>query len=120
MSFVRSGLLVCALLLAGCMASQNRPVQLISGAGPVYPAAARAAGIQGDVMVRYDVSVDGTVRNAQIESAEPPGVFDEAALAAVRSWKYNPQVKDGVRQPVRNILSTVRFRLDDEDRYDDL
>jgi len=112
--------LFCALLLAGCMASQNRPLQLISGAGPIYPADARAAGIQGDVILRYDVAADGTVRNAQIESADPPGVFDEAALAAVRSWKYNPQIKAGERQEVLNILSTLRFRLDDGDRYDDL
>ena len=116
----RLGLLLCALLLTGCVASQNRPMQLISGAGPIYPADARAAGVQGNVVVRYDVSANGAVRNAQIESAQPPGVFDEAALAAVRSWKYNPQIRDGEPQAVRNILSTVRFRLDDEDRYDDL
>jgi protein TonB len=112
--------LLILLLLGGCMGSQNRPMQLLSGAGPVYPEEARAAGVQGDVVVRYGVSATGTVVNARIESAQPPGVFDQAALAAVRSWRYNPQIRDGEPQAVENILSTVRFRLDDDDRYDDL
>jgi TonB family protein len=94
-------------------------MQLISGAGPVYPADARAAGVQGEVVVRYDVASDGRVINARIETSDPAGVFDDAALAAVRSWKYNPQIREGEVQEVRNILSTVRFRLDDEDAYDD-
>jgi protein TonB len=118
---VRSLILVFnVLLLAGCMGSQNRPMQLLSGAGPIYPVEARAAGVEGNVVVRYDVSVDGTVFNARIDSADPVGVFEEVALAAVRSWRYNPQIKAGERQAVQNILSTVRFRLDDGDRYDDL
>jgi protein TonB len=112
-------LLIAVLILAGCMGAQNRPMMLLSGAGPIYPEDARAAGVQGDVVVRYDVSVTGTVVNARIESADPPGVFDQAALAAVRSWRYNPQIRDGEAQAVENILSTVRFRLDDGDRYDD-
>ena len=116
-----AAVVVLALLFCtGCMGSQNRPMQLLSGSGPVYPSDARAAGIQGDVVVRYDVSAAGTVVNARIESAEPPGVFDQAALAAVRSWRYNPQIREGEAQEVKNILSTVRFRLDDDDRYDDL
>lgn len=118
--FPQGLLIVAVLILSGCAGSQNRPMQLLSGAGPIYPADARAAGVQGDVVVRYDVSTTGQVINARIESADPPGVFDQAALAAVRSWRYNPQIRSGEAQAVENILSTVRFRLDDGDRYDDL
>ena len=103
--------------LGGC-ASNNRPLALISGSGPVYPAAAKADGIEGDVVVRYDVSVDGRVVNARVDSAEPEGIFEEAALAAVRSWRYNAPVVNGEPQPVVNVVSTVRFRLDDGGRYD--
>ncbi len=119
----RRGLQAVAVVLltlcaAGCLGTHNRPIQLISGAGPVYPVEARASGIEGDVVVRYDVASDGRVINARVDSATPPGVFDEAALTAVRAWRYNPKIVDGVPQTVRNILSTVRFRLDDGDVYD--
>jgi len=36
----------------------------------------------------------------------------------VRSWKYNPQIRDGEPQAVQNILSTVRFRLSGSNQYD--
>jgi protein TonB len=105
--------------LHGCAASQNRPMQLVSGSGPVYPPLAKAERIEGAVVVRYGVSVDGRVINARIESAEPEGVFEDAALAAVRSWRYNPALKDGEPVAVDNVLSTVRFELSANDRYRD-
>ena len=105
--------------LSGCAASQNRPMQLVSGTGPVYPPMAKAERIEGAVVVRYGVAVDGRVINARIESAEPAGVFEDAALAAVRSWRYNPALKDGEPVAVDNVLSTVRFELSANDRYRD-
>ena len=114
-----AGLLVTALLLAGCAGTQNRPMQLVSGSGPSYPAAAKADGIEGAVVVRYGVAVDGRVVNARVESATPEGIFEEAALAAVRSWRYNPALKDGEPVAVDDVLSTVRFQLSASDRYRD-
>jgi protein TonB len=72
------------------------------------------------VVVRYGVSVDGRVINARVEEANPQGVFEDAALAAVRSWRYNPALKDGEPVAVDNVLSTVRFELSANDRYRDL
>ncbi len=107
-----------ALLLQGCV-GQNRPMQLVSGSGPIYPPLAKAEGIEGAVVVRYSVSLDGRVINAQIDSAEPEGVFEDAALKAVRSWRYNPAMKDGEPVAVDNVVSTVRFELSANDRYRD-
>lgn len=103
--------------LHGCAASQNRPMQLVSGAGPVYPPLAKAEKIEGAVVIRYGVSVDGRVINARVESAEPTGVFEDAALAAVRSWRYNPALQDGQPVAVDNVLSTIRFELSANERY---
>ena len=108
--------LVAIGCLQGCAASQNRPMQLVSGSGPTYPAEAKAERIEGAVVVRYGVSVDGRVINARVESAEPEGIFEEAALAAVRSWRYNPALRDGEPVAVDNVLSTVRFELTANDR----
>jgi len=112
-------LLLAALLLGGCAASQNRPMQLVSGSGPVYPPDAKTRGIEGAVVVRYGVSLDGRVVNARVERADPEGVFEDAALDAVRSWRYNPALKDGKAVAVENVLSTVRFELSASERYRD-
>lgn len=102
---------------AGC-AGASRPLQLLSGADLVYPDHARAAGVEGVVRVRYDVTVEGRVVNARVDAADPVGVFEDAALALVRSWRFRPAVEDGqlVAAPAR--VSEVRFQLGDTDRYD--
>lgn len=111
---------ICALLylvVLGC-ASGNRPAQLVSGPGPVYPPAAKAAGIEGGVTVVYDIEVDGRVSNLSVVSSEPEGVFDQAALAAVSRWKFNPRKIDGEPKASRRKQSTVTFKLAGADAYD--
>lgn len=105
-------LVLASLVLTGCLGSANRPLQLLSGAGPVYPPEARAQGIEGDVTVRYAISADGQVQQAEVVAAEPAGIFEAAALAAVRSWRYAAPVRDGQPQAVAQVRSVVRFRLD--------
>ena len=51
------------------------------------------------------------VRNPRVLHSEPPGVFDEAALAAVRGWWLNPQNQP---QPLPASMQTpIRFELRD-------
>ena len=106
------------LLLQGCVGASNRPLQLISGAGPIYPAAARAAGIEGEVEVRYRVTEAGTVEAAEVVRAEPAGMFEEAALTAIRQFRYRPQLKAGTPVAVPAVTSTIRFRLDQALEYE--
>ena len=115
---MRIALLVLLLVCIGGCAASNRPLQLISGAGPVYPAEARAQGIEGSVQVRYDVSVDGRVTGAEVISSSPPGVFDDAAVAAVRSWRFNAPVRDGQPVAATGLVSTVEFKLAGGSAYD--
>ena len=103
---------------AGC-ASLTRPPQFIGGADLVYPAAAKAEGVEGRVVVRYDVTAAGAVDNAAVVESEPPGVFDAAALAAVRSWRFRPMVDQGEVVPAPARVSELVFRLG-ESSYDDL
>lgn len=111
-------LILTAWVITGC-ATGDRPIQLVSGSGPVYPSAAKAEGIEGTVVVRYGISADGRVVNARVESASPEGLFEEAALDAVRTWRYNPAIRDGRPVAVDNVLSTVRFQLQGGGLYDD-
>ena len=104
------------LLIAGCAAAP-RPLQFVSGPDPVYPPEARSAAIEGQVTVRYDVSVEGTVMNARVVEAEPDGVFDRAALEAVAQWRFRPPAVDGRNVVLRDRVSTLEFRLGESDAY---
>ena len=111
---------ILVLLLAGCAAAPTRPPLFMAGDGPVYPAEAKAQGVEGYVEVRYAVTVDGTVESAEVVDAQPAGVFEEAALTAVRAWRYKPMVITGEIQRAENVHSTLRFEVGNPPRYEDL
>lgn len=62
---------------------------------PEYPAHARMRRIQGYVDVEFVVDKDGRVRNATVVSANPPGIFDRAALNSIAHWRFEPKRQDG-------------------------
>lgn len=102
-------LLIGVLLLAGCASRPTGPgLELVEGANPVYPEAARERRIEGSVTLVYNVAEDGRVTDLEVYAAEPEGVFEEAALDAVRTWRYRAP-RDG--QVVENVGSTLEFRL---------
>lgn len=78
---------------------------------PEYPSRARAKGIQGVVYVSLLVGADGTVRDARVASAEPAGVFEQAALAAARQWEFQPYMYEGRAVSWRRTLP-IRFALE--------
>lgn len=73
---------------------------------PVYPAAARDAGIQGIVIIETRIERDGRVGSAGVLRSIPE--LDQAALDAVYQWEFQPALMNGVPVPV--ILTvTVQF-----------
>jgi len=78
---------------------------------PVYPEAAATQSIGGEVTLLLLVDEMGQVRERSVVASEPPGVFDEAALAAFRKVPFQPAMKDGRRVRSR-VLVTVNFNPD--------
>jgi periplasmic protein TonB len=80
---------------------------------PEYPAKALEKGTAGVVTVDFTVDPKGETTNLQITRSEPEGVFDKAALNAVRRWRYAPLVIDGapVEVPTRAV---IRFEVPKE------
>ena len=104
-------LLLALVLLGGCAAPTGDgvpPLRFVQGAMPAYPAAAKAAGLEGWVRVRYAVGADGAVGNPQVVEAAPEGVFDAAARAAVARWRYAPDPRGLGWESVESV---VRFEL---------
>ena len=106
-----------AMLLGACMSSPSRPPQAASLGGLAYPDSAHLKLVEGYVRVAYDVTVDGAVENARVVEAVPPGIFDEAALAAVRSWKFHPAVRDGKVVESKGMVSRLDFKLGESEDY---
>jgi protein TonB len=73
---------------------------------PVTPEQARQAGISGLVLVEVIIGVDGRVTSAKVLRSIP--MLDEAALEAVRQWRYEPTELNGVPVPVI-ITVPVKF-----------
>ena len=76
---------------------------------PVYPQEARAEGVEADVALQIVVDATGRVSDARVVRRAGYG-FDDAALTAMRAYRFSPAQKDG--HPVRVRMSwSVSFRL---------
>lgn len=84
---------------------------IVSYAPPVYPGDAVARGIEGWVDLEFVVDRSGRVRDIVAAGAEPQGRFEQAAIAAVESYRYLPFVRDGVAYE-RRIRLRIRFSLE--------
>jgi protein TonB len=77
---------------------------------PDYPAAAKKRRTEGWVELQFLVGVDGIPRNIEVLRAQPPGMFDRAAIRAMTRWKFKPAERDG--RPVEaRAKTTVGFKL---------
>jgi protein TonB len=93
------------------------PVRLHSGidaprriteAVPVYPALARSAGVHGVVIIEAVIDAQGQVVSTKVLRSIP--LLDQAAVDAVRQWRYTPARLNG--EPIPVVMTvTVNFTL---------
>ncbi|HLY92935.1 MAG TPA: energy transducer TonB [Candidatus Angelobacter sp.] len=75
---------------------------------PTYPQMARIAHIQGDVTLQATISKNGAIENLRAVNGHP--ILIQAALDAVRQWKYKPYVLNGEPVEVETQI-TVKFHM---------
>jgi TonB family protein len=82
-------------------ALQDSQLKLFVAAPPVYPASLLKSKLKGQAVVSFRVGLKGEVVDPKVTSATDPA-FGEAALVAVRQWRFLPRVKDhhAVETPV--------------------
>lgn len=73
----------------------DKPPRLLNAFPPQYPYMAKRDNIEGRVVVRFVVDVDGRAKEPKVFKAEPQGLFEEAALRALKLYKFKPAVKNG-------------------------
>lgn len=90
---------------------QLRPPQRTRYVQPQFPRVAEIFTQSGVVVLDGTVTVEGRV--VDLEVIQPRGFgFEEAAIDAVRQWRFDPVLVDGVPQDAR-LTVTVRFTKDE-------
>lgn len=93
----------------------DRDFMVVSRIPPRYPYQAERRKIEGWVKVSFEITEQGTVKDAVVIAAEPEGVFDQAALQAILKWKFQPRIVDGKAVAVR-ADQVINFQLDEKRR----
>jgi protein TonB len=88
-----------------------RPPKKIKDVRPEYPASMQEAGLEGLVPLEAVIGRDGTVSSLRVLSAKVHPDLAAAAMHAVRQWRFEPTLLNGV--PVDVMMTvTVAFGLD--------
>ncbi len=116
---VREEIVVSASRIADAQASGPQPVRVggnvrpprkLHDVRPVYPDSMRQAGIEGVVPMEAIIAQDGTVQSVRVLSAQVHPDLAIAATDAVRQWRFDPTLLNGV--PVEVAMTvTVQFKL---------
>jgi protein TonB len=85
-----------------------RPPQRIRDVSPRYPAIAQASRVEGVVILEAVIAEDGSVRDVRVLRSKP--LLDDAAVEAVRQWRFTPTLLNGQAVPVVMTV-TVSFTL---------
>src|SRR6266481_1097362 len=85
-------------------------LQVLQRQIPIYPAIARQAHIQGEIVLRFAVGTDGNVGSVHVLSGN--GMLANAALEAIRQWKFKPYEIEGHIVSVTSIMN-IRFTMAD-------
>ena len=78
---------------------------------PEYPLAARRMGWQGRVVLNVEVLADGTPGEVAVQQSSGREMLDNAALRAVRGWRFVP-ARQGGYNVVQRFMVPVRFNLE--------
>jgi len=87
-------------------------LKLVRSANPEYPQRALEQLVSGWVEMEFTVSRDGAVKDIIVRASEPSRTFDSAAMAAMRRYRYEPVIRNGLPVEQRARLR-IRFTAKD-------
>jgi len=85
-------------------------LDLVKSVPPVYPRKAERNGVEGWVELDFTVADSGAVKDVEVHAANPPGVFDQAAVGALLQWRYNPVLRDA-KPAEQRVRIRIRFTV---------
>jgi protein TonB len=78
---------------------------LVQKTAPSYPPIAKSARVQGTVVIQATISKNGTIENSHAVSG--PTMLRQAALDAVKTWRFRPYLLDGEPVEVETTVNVV-------------
>ena len=96
---------------SGFVGDEEVIISRVSAGRFLYPKSAQRRSIEGEVVIEFNVGIDGRVSSAFIVEANPPGRFDSSALRYVNSFVYEPYRLNGTPVEVERINVRIPFRL---------
>jgi len=110
---------------SGCRVDQSRGTvgtlsgfkspEILSRVEPSYPAYARRKGIEGKVILRFEINNDGSLGEITVVQSVMTGRrgLDQATINAIKKWEFSPAMRHGEPVPSVMILPFV-FSLDEK------
>jgi len=86
----------------GASVQQSKMIQQVP---PIYPDVAKANHVQGTVILHAIIGKDGVVQQIQVKQG--PCMLDEAAIRAVRQWRYSPTTINGSPVEIDTTISVI-------------
>ncbi|EPM4286194.1 energy transducer TonB [Vibrio alginolyticus] len=103
------GIAISAPNLKGTMGNQQAlPLYRVD---PRYPSKALKRRVEGYVIMRFTIDATGRPKDIEVIEAEPERMFEREAIRALKKWKYQPKVEDGVSIEQFGQTSKVEFKL---------
>jgi protein TonB len=94
------------------LAIQDGPLVALVRVSPTYPARAQQMGLEGWVLVQFDVLANGTVANVTVVDSSH-SIFETAARRAAERFRFKAQVVDGMPIETTGMQNLFTFRMDD-------
>lgn len=88
----------------------SKGVVVLERTQPEYPERALKRRIEGRVTMEFIIKPNGEITKLTIVSAEPGDIFNEAALTAIKKWKFKQKIVNGMAVEQR-ALQTLSFKL---------
>jgi TonB family protein len=89
---------------------QAKTLKRVREVPPVYPREAERLSLSGWVDVEFTIAPDGSTQDLVVRNAEPQRIFDQAAIDAVKRWRFEPVQRDGAEVAQRAAVR-IRFEL---------
>ena len=97
--------------LAFPISDVDQPPRPLARLNPTYPPLARLRGIEGVVQVVFTVTADGATKDIDVVDSAPGTTFVNAAVQAVRRWRFLPGMRNGDAVPVR-VRQDIVFQME--------
>ena len=75
---------------------------------PKYPIKAAKEGVEGAVLLKFDIALDGSTNNISVLQAVPSDIFNKESIRALAKWKYKPDPQ----KVLKNNVVQLDYRID--------